>query len=317
MRQQTSFYRPLGLASVLAALWIASAAAQEPAPPVGQRAEAQQVDEEVVVRGRRLSEIEFDLHLYITDFLDQVAAPARTRGYARWQRRVCIGVHNLENTAAQYIVDRISSLALDVGLEIGEPGCRPDVNILFSADAKEMAALMVKSQPRAFRPAGGTAGMDLGLAALDDFVQSERPVRWWHVSLPVDARTGQTAIRMPGEPPPTIAVAGPSRIKSGIRDDLLYVIIVVDATKLAGKTWQQLADYLAVVSLAQVDPKANPTDFDSILNLFSNPGAYSGLTDWDRSYLRALYAFDQERVPRAQRGDIVSRIARQERRAAE
>jgi hypothetical protein len=138
--------------------------------------------------------------------------------------------------------------------------------------------------------------------------------------MPVDARTGAPAIELPGARlcgaqycPPQVNVAGPSRIHSGTRDDLQYVVIIVDATKLTGTTWQALADYLAVVSLAQIDPKTSPTTFDSILNLFSNPAAYSGLTDWDRSFVHALYAFDQERVPRAQLGDIVSGIARRER----
>ena len=40
--------------------------------------------------------------------------------------------------------------------------------------------------------------------------------------------------------------------------------------------------------------------------------AYSGLTDWDRSYIRALYEFDQERVASIQRNEIISRIARRE-----
>lgn len=302
----------LGAAALLAALLIVPAAAQEtPALQADTEAETR-VDEEVVVRGRRLSEIEFDIRLYVRDFLESVTAPARGRGYARWNRRVCIGVHNLENTAAQYIVDRISSLALDVGLETGEPGCSPHVNILFATDAAEMASLMVESQPRVFRPAGGNAGTDLGLVALDDFVKSDRAVRWWHVSLPVDARTGVVAMAMPGQGAPTIAVAGASRIHSGIRDDLQYVIIIVDATKLSGKTWQQLADYLAVVSLAQIDPKTDPEEYDSILNLFTNPVAYSGLTDWDRSFVRALYAFNPERIPRLQGSDIVRRIVRQE-----
>ncbi len=112
-------------------------------------------------------------------------------------------------------------------------------------------------------------------------------------------------------------MAGPSRIHDGTRDDLLYVIIIVDATQLKGTTWQQLGDYLAVVSLAQIDPNTNPADFDSILNLFSNPAAYSGLTDWDRSYVRALYEFDQERMPHLQANQIVSRIAEQELERAE
>lgn len=315
-------------APALAALLIAAAApAQESAPEAAQRSatEAPRVEEEVLVRGRRLDEIEFDLRLYIQDFIEEIAAPARTRGYARWHRQVCVGVHNLENRAARYIVDRISGLADELGLEPGEPGCNPDVNILFATDAQEMASYMVESQPRVFRPAGGHAGTDLGLEALDDFTTSERPVRWWHVSLPVDARTGAPAIELPqargscGSPfcPPQVAVAGPSRIHSGIRDDLQYVIIIVDATKLPGTTWQQLADYLAVVSLAQIDPRTNPGAFDTILNLFTNPAAYSGLTDWDRSYLHALYAFDRERTPSAQRSEIVSHIARRERAAAE
>ena len=93
------------------------------------------------------------------------------------------------------------------------------------------------------------------------------------------------------------------------------MIIIVDATKLTGTTWQQLGDYLAVVSLAQINPKTNPAEFDSILNLFSNPAAYSGLTDWDRSYLKAIYTFDQQRITFLQRNEIVNAIADTELKA--
>jgi hypothetical protein len=142
------------------------------------------------------------------------------------------------------------------------------------------------------------------------------------VSLPVGATTGMAAIetsKLCGQPhcPPVTPVAGPSRIHNGTRDDLLYVIIVVDTTKVKGTTWQELGDYLALVSLAQIDPDTSPTDFDSILNLFSNPAAYSGLTDWDRSYVRALYEFNQERLPHLQANQIVSRIVQQELETAE
>lgn len=312
MLQPQTCRAKLGLAAALAAVLIAPTPAQESSPGADAPPEAADIVDEVVVRGRRLNDIEADLRIHIHDFLEQVAAPVHTRGYARWHRRVCVGVHNLENSAAQYVVDRISGLALDVGLEPGEPGCRPDVNILFATDAREMASYMVDSQPHVFRPAGGNAGMNLGLAALDEFAESGKAVRWWHVSVPVGALTGVPAIELPGRETPVIPVAGPSHIHSGTRDDLMYVIIIVDATKLTGTTWQQLADYLAVVSLAQVDPKTDPAAFDSILNLFSNPAAYSGLTDWDRSYLQALYAFDQERIPKMQRNEIVSRIAKRE-----
>ena len=309
----------LGAAAVLTALLIANAAAQEPSPAASVPAEpdTSQAVEEVVVRGRRLEDIESDLRIHIKDFIGEVVRKPPGRGFARWDRTVCIGVHNLERSAAQYVVDRISKLALEVGLEPGEPGCAPQVNIVFATDAKETAAALVEREPRVFMPVGGFAGMDLGRVALADFAESDRPVRWWHVSLPVDARMGGAAIETTkncGQVfcPPVVNVAGPSRIHNGTTDELLYAIIVVDATKLKGTTWQQLGDYLAVISLCQIDPHTNPSSFDSILNLFTNPRAYSGLTDWDRSYVRALYEFDQERLESFQTNEIIDRIADQE-----
>ena len=301
-----------GLAATLLAAW---ASAQDPAPPLAApaepKAEALQVMDEVVVRGQRMSDIKDDLRIHIGEFIGEVVARPTGRGFARWQGGVCVGVHNLERSAAQYLVDRISGLAVDVGLTPGEPGCTPDVIVIFTTDGKETASYIVENQPRVLRP-NGQGGQQRGLAAMDEFAESDRAVRWWHLSTPVDARTGNVAIRQPGEGPPTVAVEGPSRIYSGIRDAMQRVIIIVDSGKLTGTTWQQLGDYLAVVALAQVDLEADPAGFDSILNLFSNPKAYSGLTDWDRSYVRALYAFDQRRMPRLQRGEIVSQMLRRE-----
>jgi hypothetical protein len=257
-----------------------------------------QAPDEVIVRGRRMSEIEDDLRIIVDEFVGEVVAPSLGRGLARWNKRLCVGVSNVNRSAGQYIADRISRLAADVGLDVGEPGCVPDVVVLFTTDGPATAAQMVDTDPTLFRPAANQGGSTRGRAALDDFVRSDRAVRWWHVSLPVDARNHQPAIWMPQmERAPSVNVAGPSRIHDGVVDDLVRVLIVVDSRRLAGATWQQLGDYLAVISLAQIDPDANTRAFDTILNLFSNPKAYSGLTDWDLSYVRALYEYDQERVP--------------------
>lgn len=289
------------------------------ADPSAKQDGPEQVLDEVVVRGRRMSEIESGLRIEVGEFIQEVAAPTAGRGYARWYRRVCVSVSNIEPTTAQYLIDRISRLAVDVGLAPGEPGCEPDVVIIFTTDGKGTASYLVENQPKAFRPYGD-AGVQRGLDALRDFVETDKPVRWWHVSLPVDARLGKPAIRAPGadftqlDTLPTVKVAGPSRIHSGIRDELQHVIIIVDGPKLQGQgtTWQQIGDYLAVVSLAQIDLEANPAAFDSILNLFSNPQAYSGLTDWDVSYVRSLYSFDQERHATFQRNDIVGQMVTRE-----
>ena len=45
-----------------------------------------------------------------------------------------------------------------------------------------------------------------------------------------------------------------------------------------------------MVALAQVDAEADTAAYPTILNLFADPAsAPAGLTDWDRSYLTALY----------------------------
>ena len=275
----------------------------------------QQPVEEIVVRGRRMGEVEADLRKYVQEFVGKVSAPAAGRGYARWHRSVCVGVHNLQKDAAQYIVDRVSQAALDVGLAPGEPGCSPQVIIIFTTDAKMLATYLVKHNKRLFLPGMGLGGMARSRDALDAFATSEKPVRWWDVSMPVDARMGSRAVRLPeDDSAPVVNVAGPSRIHSGTRDDLQQVIIIVDGTKLPGTTWQQLGDYLAVVSLEQVRAEADLAAFDSILNLFTNPAAYSGLTDWDRSYMRALYAYDQERTPPLQTDELVSQMTYRESR---
>lgn len=291
----------------LSALLIAPALAQ---PPAERAQAAAAVDEEIVVRGRRMSDIKEGLRVEIGKFIGEVTVTPAGRGFARWNGSVCVGVHNLETTAAQYLVDRISLLAHEVGLRPGEPGCGPDVIVIFTTDGRALASYLVENEPALLRPTG-EGGVHRGFAGLDAFVASEKAVRWWQVSMPVDARTGAPAIELPnGQGAPVINVAGPSRIHSGIRDALQRVIIIVDSTKLTGTTWQQLGDYLAVVALAQIDLAADPAAFDSILNLFTNPAAYSGLTDWDRTYVRALYTFDQERVPQLQRGELMGEMLR-------
>ncbi|HUF73937.1 MAG TPA: hypothetical protein VMR74_13675 [Gammaproteobacteria bacterium] len=296
--------------------------AQDTAAETGTAAqpEVQSADpgvlEEVLVRGQRMSEIEFDLHTYVQEFLGEVVALPPGGGYARWRYGLCVAVNNLERGAAQYVADRIALLAMDVGLKPGEPGCSPNVLIIFTTNADELAHELVETQPRLFRPGGPACCMQLGLDALDEFAASDEPVRWWHVSMPVDVNLGQRAIHLPQDGPgnyPIISVFGPSRVHSGVADRMERVIIIVDGTQLRGTTWEELGDYLAVVSLAQINPKADPSAFDSILNLFKNPGAYSGLTDWDRSYIQALYEIDVERLPRLQKNLIVDRMVTRER----
>jgi hypothetical protein len=279
--------------------------AAPPAPATG----SQPSSERVVVTGRALEK-------RVRAFVGEIADPVSSNfGIARWDGRVCVGVDNLPADAGQYIADRISDIAREMGLTPGEAGCSPDIAIVFAADGKGLAAYLAEEQPRLFRPYGGVGGTTQGLHALNDFVSSDAPVRWWQLSMPVD-EVGNPAISISGGRPPEVR-ASASRIYSSIRDELWAAIVIVDTTRAEGATYAQIADYLAMVTLAQIDPGADPGNFDSILNLFPNPtGDVAGLTDWDESYLKALYEFDQHRVPRGQIGQL-SRAMIDEQRADE
>lgn len=265
-----------------------------PAPQPAQQPAAQAPTdlEDVVVEGRRLRAV-------VQNFVGEISAPAGNRGPARWNGPVCIGVVNLRADVAQYIVDRTSDVARGLGLNAGEPGCNANVLIVAAADGRGTANAIVDARRRAFQPGG--SGMARSAAALERFRTSDAPIRWWHVSVPVDSDTGEWATRLPGEPAPVISVSRASRLRTDIRDDLLKAIIVVDMDQVTGLTFTQLADYLALVSLSQVDPEADVGSFDTVLNVFTDP-ATAGLTSWDMDYLHALYSAEQNTIGANARG---------------
>lgn len=280
---------------------------QEPAatqvPPPAPAVELQ----EVVVEGRRLRAV-------VQDFVGEVAAPATGgRGAARWNSPVCIGVVNLRADVAQYIVDRASDVARELGLNAGEPGCTANILIIAAADGQAVADGIVEERRRAFNPGG--SGMTRSFRALEAFRTSDAPIRWWHVSGPVDSESGELATRLPGRDAPQIAVSRASRLRTDIRDDMFKAIIVVDITKAESITLTQLADYCTLVAFAQVDPEADVASFDTILNAFSDPEV-QGLTSWDMDYLNALYSIEQNRLTSGGRGaeivDLMMRSVRAE-----
>ncbi|HYC75220.1 hypothetical protein [Brevundimonas sp.] len=279
----------MSLIAVLAALALVQDPAQAapPAPPAPQEPPAVAL-EEVIVEGRRLEEL-------TREFVDEVSAPPRRRGLARWRDGVCVGVSGIRRDIAQAVADHVSRVALEYGLRPGDPGCQANIVIVFAEDGQALGDAMVERRRQVFHL--GIGGLDRGAAALRDFRESDQPVRWWHVSVPTNAQTGDVAIRMPGDEYPP-SVQGEGLINKGrwVRDDLNKVIIVVDGEHVNGVGLPQLADYLSMVALAQVDPEGDTSGFPTILNLFDDPEGSPGLTGWDRAYLDALYTGPSERI---------------------
>lgn len=250
----------------------------------------------------------------VETFVDEVTAPPPGRGPARWNERagVCVGVINLERVAAQAMADRVSDIAGDLGLRIGEPGCSPNIVIIATDDAPGLTRAMVERSPNAFRP--DYAGAARSVRELDLFVASDRPVRWWHVALPVVGENGPPAVRLPGRDAPF--VPGSGRLTTEVRNRLLRAYVIVDLDQAEGLTLRQLSDYVAMVALVQIDPDAKVGAFSTILNVVADPSSAAELTDWDHAYLSAFYDVElNQQNPAAQAGAIASDMYRQRRQA--
>ena len=266
----------LSAALALSFVLVGGAAAQEP------RSQTTGQLDDVVVEGRQLEAM-------VRSFVTEVSQPANNRGLARWNRPICVGAVNLRNDVGQYVIDRISDVARGLEVEAGEPGCRPNILIVAADDGAALASAIVEDRPRNFDLRHN--GTDAGTRAFRNFRTGDQPVRWWQISMPTDSETGERAVRLPGDPlPPVIHVFSASRLRTQIRDDMVRSVIIVDVERLAGANLVQLADYLALVALAQVDAESDTSAFPTILNLFDGPSAApTALTGWDRAYLEGLY----------------------------
>jgi len=276
------------LAMALMAATIAGASVQEGPERAAVEDAPVRVDD-VVVSGQRLrNEVQI--------FVDEVAAPPPGRGLARWRESLCVSTVNIDSAVAQPLIDHIYRIAMANGLRVRGPGCKPHAVIFFTDDGAALASALVSTEPAVFDLRWSTQ-LHRGPKALRAFQDADSPVRWWHVSMPVIGVTGERAIRMPGDQG-LILVPGEGLVNRGrsVSDSLNKVIVIVDLAKIDGVTLSALGDYLAMVSLAQVDPEGDTSRHDSILNLFDHPGGEQSMSVWDKAYLASLYGAYSERI---------------------
>ena len=258
--------------TALAALTLALPAAAQPEVET----------EEIVVIGERL-------HDMVRGFVEELEPPPLSEGQlARWNSRVCPLVAGIPARQAQYVIDRISQRAFDLGLRPGGPECRANLLIFFTPDADMLAQALADDRALVAYYNNAEYGNTQGRDALARFVASDAPVRWWHVAQTV-SRTG---VVLDGDV--DVVRSDGSRLHTATRQDFNRAMIVVDARQADGTPFEALADYLAMVSLAQLDADADTSATPSILNLFADRAAgrppTMHMTDWDLAYLEGLYA---------------------------
>ena len=178
--------------------------------------------------------------------------------YARWAKPVCVKVSGIADTCSSTVANRVRIAATDAGIALAGAGCKPNLLVVFSFDARQTAAVIVRRRPAQIARLNGTE--------IDRLLNAPLPVNWGHVfdlgeSGGIPAGPGGSALMTPifqggrsladilGGTPVTQSYNS-SLIDTHITVGVSSAVAVVDIPLATGTSLDALADYVAMVMLA-------------------------------------------------------------------
>jgi len=278
--------RILALATALAALASQGArAATEEMPPsaasthsVEAASGTSERQQEVTVTAHRA-----ELEARVSKFVNEITAVETGEGLPLWHRAVCPLVWGLTPQENEFIVERISLIARAAAVPLAGGHCRANLFIFVTTQPTQLLHAMER---RNFKYNFGDDAYPL---AVDELIATPRAARVWYTSYK----------RTPDGLPAGFIVNirdNPSPLSLHVVRWIAHVYVIVDQKRLESVTRGQLADYVALAGLAQLKPGARLGDASTILKLFDGApqDAPAGMTDWDKDFLKSLYATDQK-----------------------
>jgi hypothetical protein len=263
-------------------------------PPQGAPSEHAPVDT-VIIETRRRQELEQEVNRYV----GSVAVHPRGEALARWDQPVCPLVAGLPRTEGEFMLARLSQIARQAGAPLGSETCTANLFVVLADDPEDLLKRWWARNRRLFMTRNGLGGINA-------FIGSPRPVRVWYNS---DFLSAEGLPAMPGtmvgmlgtsadtSTLPMNQVHSASRLRHAAVPGLSSVIVVVDNKRLAGLNFGQLADYVAMLSLAQVRLDADTGTTPTILSLFRGAeNRPTALSPWDEAFLASLYHTQQASV---------------------
>ena len=304
MTVMVRFVRAFALCAMLAAGPGASASAQS--PQKGDAAGAPKPVEAVTVTGKRRTEREV-IETVIAPFVIQHAArDAKTGLLVRGPSAgLCPITLGLSPGFDDFVTARVVAVASDVGAPLRPVGkCRPNVEVVFSADAQGLVDHMVETSR------GAVLGYHV-IAQERALIRVSRPIQAWYATGTLNA-VPSTFVQFVGADPGTMGTLGGvavdrndgSQPYSGLGSHLtpsnssqiVNVLIVADLDKLDGHEIGPVSDYIAMLALSQMRSLDACGELPSILDLMASDCPArpkpQALTDGDLAFLKALYASD-------------------------
>jgi hypothetical protein len=229
---------------------------------------------------------------------------------AVWDSPLCFAVAGLPRAQGEDVLDRLSKAAEAAGAVLAaEQTCHPRFIVVFTGQPVALLHSWYSHDQTVFNCSFPWP--------VNDFINMPRPVRvWYNLELRVPL-AGLPSTADPAEfvhvlPQGCGRARAPGTTGSHVTfptvPDFSSVLVVVDLNRVKGFRLSQIADYIAMSGLAKINHDASVADAPTILNLFATSGdaVPQGLTDWDRSFLEAIYHTFQ--YVRGQRVAVVDRM---------
>jgi hypothetical protein len=238
---------------------------------------------------------EHALRLKVDHFVTSVIVQPWGDALYRWTKPVCPLVAGLPTTQGEFVLARISKAAIDADVPLAGRVCSPNLFVVaIGGDPNPLLEAWWEHDRLMYNL------RTQGIEAVQHFIHSTRPIRVWYnsyVGCNDDAAATSTLayILMPGvyhaqqSPMGCEAALGSHIVRMSTGSDISSAIIVVDGRQMKNVNLGQMADYIALIGLADVRFDANSTAVPSILELFGHGTPPQGLTRWDRALLYSLY----------------------------
>ena len=231
----------------------------------------------------------------IDKFVGSLTSPARAGKIARWKTGVCPMTTGLAPKFAAYISWRVRDVARQIGAPVAaDDGCKPNIHIIFIDQPQALLDGVRKKSP-------AYLGYYDNESQADALAKVTRPIQSWYITQTEDAHgalhfdshvTGGGMVEVPVfciTPPcssyntiklpdaQAYATTG-TRLGDGLSSVFYHVLVVADPAKLRDNEVGAMADYIAMLALAEIDKPDICGALPSILNLLApdcaqKPGA--------------------------------------------
>lgn len=228
----------------------------------------------------------------VDQFVGAVAVRPFGENLIRWNGPVCPLVAGLTRDLGEFVLRRISQAAADARAPLAGTVCHPNLYVVATKHPGQLLKTWRTRDKLMYDPGPG-------VQLVNDFVQSRQPIRvWYNTDLGCAGNpqitagaASYTGFGPPGVAPPICANDIPDATLLGhpIIRSITSAIVVVDLRQTGNVTVQQMADYVALISLADVRQSADPVPVASILRLFGHATPPQGLSAWDQALLYSLY----------------------------